>query len=260
MGGNGVAMSGGDLAQLTDFYSVVQDQFLDDDVKDSHWLTAVRLASQIGYPVLTMAAVSKYDDSPLWVRTTMSEAWVQLYLERDYFQHDPLIKHMKQSNDHLVLDCDEPASPSDKPELTRFRQDARRFGFGRFRGIPFNWPSQSVWRLVTFGLMANSNTSETPEMVAKARILADVFATRITTPRDEISFGVMWPRKAVLTERERELLHYLALGLKNDRIAERCGLAEVTVRKHLLSARQKLGASTREQALAMALYNGLIDF
>jgi len=35
-------------------------------------------------------------------------------------------------------------------------------------------------------------------------------------------------------------------------------VAEVTVRKHINSARKKLGALTREQAIAIALQHGII--
>jgi len=54
---------------------------------------------------------------------------------------------------------------------------------------------------------------ETPEMIAKARVLAEIFATRIAAPDAKISNGFIWPRKTVLTDRESELLSYLAVGL-----------------------------------------------
>jgi len=247
-------------AETREFGAFVLDQFLGPDENDSHWQTAVKIAGEIGYCVLNVAAVSKYNGAPLWARTTMSAAWAEMYLEKDYFQIDPFIAHMQASNTQLAFDCDGPPIPGLDPKIEEFRQDVRRLGYGRFRGFPFNWPTQSVYRITSFGLMAGAHVVETPEMIVKAHILADVLATRIGAPSSVISCGVVWPRKAMLSDRERELLYYLALGLKNDRIAERCGLAEVTVRKHLVSARQKLGASTREQALAIALQNGLINF
>jgi DNA-binding CsgD family transcriptional regulator len=62
-----------------------------------------------------------------------------------------------------------------------------------------------------------------------------------------------------LSRRERECLLWLAAGLRNDRIAERLGIARATVELHLARARRKLGAATREQALAKALCFGLIE-
>ena len=256
-GSEGRPFSEGD--DLLGFGTYVLDQFLKPDEDDSHWLSAVRIAGEIGYTVVNMAAVSKYNGAPLWARTTMSEAWVALYVQKDYFKVDPLIVHMQSSNAEVSFDCSRPTLPGLDPAIEEFRQDVKHLGYGRFRAFPFNWPTQTVYRITSFGLMADDPRPETPEMINKARFLADVLATRIGVPSSFISVGAVWPRKSFLTDRERELLKYLALGLKNDRIAERCGLAEVTVRKHLVSAREKLGATTREQALAIALQNGLVN-
>jgi DNA-binding CsgD family transcriptional regulator len=62
-----------------------------------------------------------------------------------------------------------------------------------------------------------------------------------------------------LSRREKECLEWLSAGLRNDRIAERMGIARATVELHLGRARRKLGAATREQALVKALSVGLLD-
>ena len=62
----------------------------------------------------------------------------------------------------------------------------------------------------------------------------------------------------VLSPRERETLTWLASGLRTTQIAHRMGIREVTVGLHLQGARRKLGARTREQALAIALRDGHI--
>jgi DNA-binding CsgD family transcriptional regulator len=62
----------------------------------------------------------------------------------------------------------------------------------------------------------------------------------------------------VLTPRERECLECLAQGLTNAGIAARLGLALPTVAMHLANARKRLGAHTREEAVAKAVSLGLI--
>ncbi|GLQ18044.1 helix-turn-helix transcriptional regulator [Maritalea porphyrae] len=62
-----------------------------------------------------------------------------------------------------------------------------------------------------------------------------------------------------LTAREQEAMCWLAAGLRGQQIAHRMGLAAVTVDFHLKNARTKLGAQTREQALAIAISKGLIS-
>lgn len=61
-----------------------------------------------------------------------------------------------------------------------------------------------------------------------------------------------------LSPREKECLELLSTGLKNDRIAAKLGVSEVTVRLHFTNARKKLRTSTREQAVARAAMLGLI--
>jgi DNA-binding CsgD family transcriptional regulator len=63
----------------------------------------------------------------------------------------------------------------------------------------------------------------------------------------------------VLSPREAEVLSWLAQGLDGAGIAHRMGIAQVTVAKHLRTVRLKLGAQTREQALAVAIRDGLIS-
>ena len=62
-----------------------------------------------------------------------------------------------------------------------------------------------------------------------------------------------------LTAREREVLLWLGRGERTDQIAYRLGLQPVTVSLHLRTARSKLGARTREQALALAIAKCWID-
>jgi two-component system, NarL family, response regulator YdfI len=61
-----------------------------------------------------------------------------------------------------------------------------------------------------------------------------------------------------LTVREREVLQMLALGLGNKEIAVRLKISDHTVKFHVASILGKLGASTRTEAVSMALRRGLI--
>ncbi len=62
-----------------------------------------------------------------------------------------------------------------------------------------------------------------------------------------------------LTERERELLGLLVKGLSNPDIAARLGISLSTVKFHVSSILAKLGASSRTEAVALALDKHLAD-
>ena len=61
-----------------------------------------------------------------------------------------------------------------------------------------------------------------------------------------------------LTDRERDVLKLLAEGLQHEEIGRRLGISGETVRTHVQKACDRLGASTRTQAVATALRQGLI--
>lgn len=62
-----------------------------------------------------------------------------------------------------------------------------------------------------------------------------------------------------LSRRERECLTLLAQGLRTQRIAERIAISPATIEFHFKNARKKLGALTREQALAISVQNGWVQ-
>lgn len=61
-----------------------------------------------------------------------------------------------------------------------------------------------------------------------------------------------------LTTREREVLQMLSEGLGNKVIAARLKISEHTVKFHVASILGKLGASTRTEAVSIALRRGMI--
>lgn len=61
-----------------------------------------------------------------------------------------------------------------------------------------------------------------------------------------------------LTEREREVLALLALGLPNKLIARRLSISDHTVKFHVASILSKLGAGSRTEAVSIAAHRGLV--
>ena len=61
-----------------------------------------------------------------------------------------------------------------------------------------------------------------------------------------------------LTRRETQCLEGLARGLDNAGISRELSISLPTVALHLINARRKLSATTREQAVARAVDLGLI--
>ena len=62
-----------------------------------------------------------------------------------------------------------------------------------------------------------------------------------------------------LTEREKNVLFYLAQGLTNEEIAEKLHISVHTVKAHLEAIYDKMSVSNRVQAAIKAVVLGLID-
>jgi DNA-binding NarL/FixJ family response regulator len=62
-----------------------------------------------------------------------------------------------------------------------------------------------------------------------------------------------------LTPREIEVLRHIAEGNRNKDIAERLFISEETVKVHVKHVMEKLGASDRTEAVAIAIRRGIIQ-
>jgi len=84
------------------------------------------------------------------------------------------------------------------------------------------------------------------EMVVKARLAG-------------VARNEMWPKLAMLNDREIEVLTWVARGKTSAQIADLIGLSKRTVDFHLDNARIKLDATTRTQAAIKATIGKLIE-
>ncbi|MDX2377948.1 response regulator transcription factor [Microbacterium sp. LRZ72] len=83
------------------------------------------------------------------------------------------------------------------------------------------------------------------------------FAASSDTPATQAAVPTAAPA-AGLTERETEVLRLLSAALSNAEIARRLFIGEATVKSHVSSVLQKLGARDRVAAVVWAHRNGLV--
>lgn len=89
-----------------------------------------------------------------------------------------------------------------------------------------------------------------PDMVA--RIMGEFARTPAVEPRSTGSDPL-----SLLTSRELEVLRELATGASNRIIADRLFISENTVRNHVHNVLEKLGLSSRREAVSLARQSGL---
>jgi two-component system, NarL family, nitrate/nitrite response regulator NarL len=97
---------------------------------------------------------------------------------------------------------------------------------------------------------SDSNLPPSAEVVLVAHGMEDSLAP--VQPTRDNAVGT------VLTNREREILALLADGLANKQIAARLGISKNTVKTHLELLFDKLGVSSRAEAVATGVRRGLL--
>jgi two-component system, NarL family, response regulator YdfI len=126
--------------------------------------------------------------------------------------------------------------------------------------------ARSISRLLRSGVRAILSRESGPDDVLSAIYAAYDGLVLLSTPTAESLAAVYGDQplevedelSEEITSRETEVLRMLAEGLVNKDIAARLGISEHTVKFHISSILDKLGASTRTEAVTLGIRRGLI--
>jgi NarL family two-component system response regulator YdfI len=126
--------------------------------------------------------------------------------------------------------------------------------------------ARSISRLLRNRVRAILSRESDPDDVISAIYAAHDGLVLLSAPAAE-SLAAVYDDRALevetglseeITSRETEVLRMLAEGLVNKDIAARLGISDHTVKFHISSILDKLGASTRTEAVALGIRRGLI--
>jgi DNA-binding CsgD family transcriptional regulator len=186
--------------------------------------------------------------------TSYPRDWTDLYLQRSYFDIDPVIDVIRWSRGAV----DWSGFDTRAAAVRRFFDDARRHAVGAHGlTIPVRGPSgeRSLFSI---------SSDQRPQDWAATRdgyafdfhILSHYLHEAVMTDTPAAIFAPAPP----LSRRERQCLEGLATGLLPKQIAAALDISESAVRLYQRSARRKLGAATTYQAIARASFFELISF
>jgi len=126
--------------------------------------------------------------------------------------------------------------------------------------------ARSISRLLRSGVHAILSRESDPDDVLSAIYASYDGLVLLSTPTAE-SLAALFGDQPLeveaelseeITSRETDVLRMLAQGLVNKDIAARLGISEHTVKFHISSILDKLGASTRTEAVTLGIRRGLI--
>lgn len=185
--------------------------------------------------------------------TTYPEAWTRSYIDKRYFDIDPVIDVLRWG--HLPVDW---ASLDWRPKLAyRMFKEAGRHDIGPHGlTIPIRGP-----RGARCLFSVSSNRSKRDWSRLRTSSIHDLHILSHYLNETVLAVtGLRDPgRYRELSRREQQCLQLLATGRISKQIAAALGISESAVKLYLRSARTKLGASTSQQAVAKASFHELIE-
>lgn len=240
-------------------FNIFLDEIQSADSVQGVWLACADLLASYGFTYITylMVRLDMPHDNPIAL-TTMPRFWSDHYLSFDHVSADPLfrfcgnLKSRRTGIDYIdtypILSKEERervVTAGDAGCRTGFSSPVRLLGSRRCGGWNFgsHLPKKEFEKLL-------------PLIEEQVRLIGFCAHERIeamhqlSTQTDNES--------TILSPREQECLSFLAQGSRTSCIARLLGISAATVEFHMKNTRRKLGASTREEAIAKAISLGHI--
>lgn len=231
------------------------------------WDVAEHYFKSLQFGVVNCAIIERKDSTLVGFFSNMTEDWMNHYMEAEYYVSDPWIRH--------IFDC--------KPDGIYLQENKTLFASTRntqahrlFMEVEGEGIRSSV-----ISPLQNSHSDKLMGTNLGSELRSDEFVRHVEAYQAEIFVGLAlvqnhlfsvssdikdkapwFPGRStenILTPREREVLLWLAQGLRTDRISAKMNIANVTVNFHIQSIKQKLDVKTREHAIAVAVGRNLID-
>ena len=145
----------------------------------------------------------------------------------------------------------------------------RMDGVSAIRAITADFPQVRVLALTTYD--GDVSIHRALEAGARGYLLKDMLLTEVVTAIRAVYRGervipapiaarlAEFIPRADLTEREVEVMQFVARGLSNREVAAAIGRSDETVKLHLKNIFAKLGVADRTEAVTVAISRGILD-
>ncbi len=189
--------------------------------------------------------------SDFGINVSMPKEWIREYISRKYLQIDPIVK------ENFMFYTPQYWSDTKKKSACCKEMNSLYNDFGMKEGYTHGS------RLQVTGKYGSKICFSSPSMKYDKRTFAIL---EIVVPHLHLALYHLYDRRhpenagVTLTTREREVLNWLKQGKTSWDISVILGISECTVNYHVYNIMEKLGATNRPQAVAVATRLGLIDF
>lgn len=224
---------------------------------DSHenlWEKFVEYAKHMGAAQLHTWFKSPNDNISCF--STVPEWWHRYYVENNAIEYDYIINHILTGNGPLLYGCD---NDIDNPLLCKKAQKliqmtTSEFNYGSGITMPSFYNNKRIGGINVCFPETVSQLNDVPtDRILELLLVSSTAHERLYVLTSKNTHAIS------LTPRQQECLTWLACGLTSQDIADKIGISHHTVKMHIDSAKERLGATTRIQAVAKALTAGLIS-
>lgn len=196
------------------------------------------------YMMTRLSAINE-DAEPLIISHTWSEEWGSRYRSQRYLWKDPVT--LFSYAHHRPFSWGEARAGSRRTRTAmQIESEARSIGMVDGLGFPM---SDAAAAQAVVSLSADHAV----DLTAAHRMLLQMICLCCETRAIEL-IGAKARPIAELTEREREVLRWIAGGKTIADTSDILSTSQRTIEEHLAHARAKLGAGNTTQAVAKALY------
>jgi LuxR family transcriptional regulator, quorum-sensing system regulator BjaR1 len=172
-----------------------------------------------------------------------SREWCELYLKEKWIAHDPVARHCFRSVDPFEWST-APYDREREPLAQMVMDRAADFGMPKGFCVPIHSPDGASAAVSVAGERPVMSSGVKPAIHIMALYAYQRIRTLLRPPRR---------LRGRLTERERQVLQWVAIGKTSWEIGRIIGTTERTVNAHILAASRKLRAANRTAAAFTAL-------
>lgn len=206
---------------------------------------AVRITHRLGFR--SFAYLRLAAESPALI-SSYPKSWTERYFGLKYQNVDPVVR--RAAAEHDVFAWDGSVVQSENRQLKRFFDEATAFGIRSGVTVPIR---SGFGRMAAFTVATTETIADTERLVSECvdvlRLAGLYFHAHVTARielREKANNG------AILTQRERQCLSWIARGKTVADVAVLVEISPRTVAFHLENARRKLNAGSIAQCVLEA--------
>ncbi|MDB5540742.1 MAG: transcriptional regulator [Devosia sp.] len=189
------------------------------------------------------------DFSDAILTSRLPSAWLDLYLASEFAEVDPSIRHCRNVVRPFAWDT-APFDPECEPQAREVVERAKDFRLSKGLLVPIPSPVGCIGDVWIGGYDFDLPEAFIPSIHMIA-LYGFASMHRLLAPTA--------PKSVKLTERECEILRWVAAGKSAKEIGRLLNRSHRTIEWHLQAVVAKLGAANRAQAVMIALRDRLID-